>query len=63
MPMINGKYYMNPQVGRHLEEKGGAPSIAKELDKTRSKIQKLWAEASEGSLLNMIPKIDLTKNK
>ena len=63
MPKINGNYYMNPEVGRHLEEKSGKPSVAKELHKSKKNIKKLWAEASEGSLLEMIPKIDLANTK
>jgi hypothetical protein len=59
MPKINGNYYMNPEV----EEKSGKPSVAKELHKSKKNIKKLWAEASEGSLLEMIPKIDLANTK
>jgi|HubBroStandDraft_1064217.scaffolds.fasta_scaffold79502_3 hypothetical protein len=54
MPIINGRYYMNPQVGRHVED-DGKTSFAKELHNTRSQIKKIWADASDGSLLSMIP--------
>jgi hypothetical protein len=61
MPIINGNYYANPQYGRHIEDSKGEPSIAKELHKSRGKIERLFAESSEDSLLDMIPKIDLSK--
>ncbi len=55
-----GKFHINPQMQRHLEE-DGKTSIAKEIHKSRSKIGKLFADSSEDSLLGMIPKIDLSK--
>jgi hypothetical protein len=61
MSVINGKYYMNPQVGRHLEEKGGKPSIARELHKPRNQPKNIKVDAALSPLFSAIPKRDLGK--
>ena len=61
MPVINGKYYANPQYGRHVEEKSGKPSIAKELKKSKNQPSNVEVDPTLSPLFSSIPKRDSDK--
>ena len=58
MPVFgkNKRFHINPQIGRHLEEEGGKPSIAKEMHKAKNQPKNIKVDPSVSPLFNAIPK-------